>query len=99
MNLEKEKIAIRQLNISARYLWLNEMGGRYKHQRFFSNSDHDWLMRFLEHDIEDKNFLRYVKRFLKAGIMENGTYYDADTGVPQGGSFRQLVVTYIYTMS
>jgi group II intron reverse transcriptase/maturase len=52
---------------------------------FFDNVDHEWLMKFLEHDIEDKNFLRYVKRFLKAGIMEDGKYYDADKGVPQGG--------------
>ena len=52
---------------------------------FFENVDHEWLMKFLEHDIEDKNFLRYVKRFLKAGVMEEGTYYDVDSGVPQGG--------------
>ena len=52
---------------------------------FFDNVDHNWMMKFLEHDIEDKNFLRYVKRFLKAGIMEEGKYYDADSGVPQGG--------------
>ena len=52
---------------------------------FFDTVDHEWLMKFLEHDIEDKNFLRYVKRFLKAGIMENGIIHDADLGVPQGG--------------
>jgi group II intron reverse transcriptase/maturase len=52
---------------------------------FFDTVDHEWLMKFLEHDIEDKNFLRYVRRFLKAGIMEGGQYYDADSGVPQGG--------------
>ena len=52
---------------------------------FFDTVDHEWMMKFLEHDIEDKNFLRYVKRFLKAGIMEEGKYYDADAGVPQGG--------------
>ena len=52
---------------------------------FFDTVDHEWLMKFLEHDIEDKNFLRYVKRFLKAGIMEEGKYYETDQGVPQGG--------------
>ena len=52
---------------------------------FFDNVDHEWLMKFLEHDIEDKNFLRYVTRFLKAGIMEEGKYFDTDSGVPQGG--------------
>jgi group II intron reverse transcriptase/maturase len=52
---------------------------------FFDNVDHGWMMKFLEHDIGDKNFLRYVARFLKAGIMEEGKYYDTDSGVPQGG--------------
>lgn len=52
---------------------------------YFDNVDHDWLMRFLEHDIADKNFLRYIKRFLKAGIMEDLQYYESDKGTPQGG--------------
>lgn len=52
---------------------------------FFDNVNHDWLMKFLEHDIQDKNFLRYVKRFLIAGIMEDGKVMDSDRGTPQGG--------------
>ena len=52
---------------------------------FFDNVDHDWLMKFLEHDIQDKNFLRYIKRFLIAGIMEGTERLDSDRGTPQGG--------------
>ena len=52
---------------------------------FFDNVDHDWLMKFLEHDIQDKNFLRYVKRFLIAGVMEGTELKDSDRGTPQGG--------------
>ena len=52
---------------------------------FFDNVDHDWLMKFLEHDIQDKNFLRYIKRFLIAGIMEGTERTDSDSGTPQGG--------------
>ena len=52
---------------------------------FFDNVDHDWLMKFLEHDIQDKNFLRYIKRFLIAGIMEGTERIDSDRGTPQGG--------------
>ena len=40
---------------------------------FFDNVNHDWMMKFLANDIDDKNFLRYVKRFLIAGIMESWT--------------------------
>lgn len=54
-------------------------------QGFFENVDHEWLMRFLEHDIADKNFLRYIKRFLKTGIMEDMKYHESDRGTPQGG--------------
>ena len=52
---------------------------------FFDNVDHEWLMKFLEHDIQDKNFLRYIKRFLIAGIMEGTELKDSDRGTPQGG--------------
>jgi group II intron reverse transcriptase/maturase len=52
---------------------------------FFDNVDHTWLMQFLEHDIADKNFLRYIKRFLTAGIMEGTQWIESDKGTPQGG--------------
>jgi group II intron reverse transcriptase/maturase len=52
---------------------------------FFDNVDHDWLMKFLENDIADKNFLRYIKRFLIAGVMEGTEYSESEKGTPQGG--------------
>lgn len=52
---------------------------------FFDNVDHNWLMEFLKHDIGDKNFLRYVNRFLKSGIIEDLKYFESDKGTPQGG--------------
>ena len=52
---------------------------------FFNNVDHEWMMKCLEHEIADKNLLRYIKRFLKAGIMEAGNFTETDKGVPQGG--------------
>ena len=52
---------------------------------FFDNVNHDWLMKFLENDIADKNFLRYIKRFLIAGVMEGTEYQASETGTPQGG--------------
>ena len=54
-------------------------------KRFFDNVDHNWLIEFLKHDIGDKNFLRYISRFLKSGIIENLKYYESDKGTPQGG--------------
>jgi group II intron reverse transcriptase/maturase len=52
---------------------------------FFDNVDHEWMMKFLEHEIADKNLLRYIRRFMKAGLMEQGKYLETDKGVPQGG--------------
>jgi len=58
---------------------------------FFDSVSHEWLMKFLEHDIEDKNFLRYIKRFLKSGIMDGGKYINTELGVPQGGSASAIL--------
>ena len=52
---------------------------------FFDNVDHKWLMKFLEHDIADKNFLRYIARFLKAGVMVGNHYEDASVGTRREG--------------
>lgn len=58
---------------------------------YFDNVDQKWLMKFLEHDIADKNFLRYVSRFLKSGIMEDGTKRESDKGTPQGGQLSPIL--------
>ena len=52
---------------------------------FFDNVDHSWLIKFLEHDISDRNFIRYIVRFLKAGYIEDGQIHKSDKGTPQGG--------------
>ena len=52
---------------------------------FFDNIDHEWMIKFLEHDIADKNFIRYSKRFLIGGVMEDGKKLETDKGTVQGG--------------
>lgn len=58
---------------------------------FFDNVDHKWLMKFLEHDIQDKTFLRYVNRFLISGYMEDMKSHEMDKGTPQGGLISPLL--------
>lgn len=58
---------------------------------FFDNVSHDWLMKFLEHDIVDRNFLRYVKRFLIAGVMEGEQRKESYRGTPQGGQISPVL--------
>lgn len=58
---------------------------------FFDHVDHDWLMKFLELRIGDPNFLRLIRRFLKAGVMEAGIVYDTPEGTPQGGVISPIL--------
>jgi RNA-directed DNA polymerase len=52
---------------------------------FFDHVDQDWLLKFLEHRIKDTRVLRMVRRFLKAGISEDGAIRASEEGTPQGG--------------
>jgi group II intron reverse transcriptase/maturase len=53
---------------------------------FFDNVDHEWMIRMLEERIDDRPFLRLIKKWLKAGILEpDGEVIHPVTGTPQGG--------------
>lgn len=58
---------------------------------FFDNVDHDWLMKFLKHRINDPSLLRIIARFLKGGYMEEGKYVDTERGTPQGGIISPIL--------
>jgi len=58
---------------------------------FFDTLDHDWLLKFLEHDIADRKFIGIIRRFLKAGIMENGRIIDKEEGSPQGNGASPIL--------
>ena len=58
---------------------------------FFDNVDHEWLMKFLANDVGDKKLLRYIKRFLIGGYMEEGKLYTTDKGTPQGGLISPIL--------
>jgi RNA-directed DNA polymerase len=58
---------------------------------FFDNVQHDWMMKFLGHRIADKRVLRYVKRFLIAGVFEDGEVFATDEGTPQGGNVSPVL--------
>ena len=58
---------------------------------FFDNVNHEWMMKFLGERIGDPNLLRLIKRFLRAGIMEEGKYRETDRGTPQGGLISPIL--------
>jgi len=55
-------------------------------QGFFDHMDHDWLVRMLEERIADSHFIRLIRKWLRAGILEeDGAVINPTTGTPQGG--------------
>jgi group II intron reverse transcriptase/maturase len=58
---------------------------------FFDSVDHEWMMKFLRHRIGDTRALRMVRRFLKAGIVEEGKLVASSEGTPQGGVISPLL--------
>ena len=51
---------------------------------FFDHMKHEWILKFLNYYIKDKNILRLVKKYLKAGIIDNGQLVKSDEGTAQG---------------
>jgi len=60
-------------------------------EKFFDRLSHDWLMRFVEHRIGDPRILRLIRKWLKAGVMEDGALTQAETGTPQGAVISPLL--------
>lgn len=58
---------------------------------FFDHVDHEWMMRFVAHRIADKRVQRYIMRFLRAGVMEDGVVENSDEGTPQGGVISPIL--------
>lgn len=53
---------------------------------FFDHLDHNWLVKMLSLRIDDRAFLRLIRKWLKAGILErNGQVIHPESGTPQGG--------------
>lgn len=60
-------------------------------QGFFDTVDHRHLMTFLEHRIADSRLLRLVKKFLRAGVSEDGQWSKTEVGTPQGAVISPLL--------
>jgi group II intron reverse transcriptase/maturase len=58
---------------------------------FFSRLDHVWLQKFLEHRIADKRVLRLIRKWVSAGVIENGEWEASEVGAPQGASASPLL--------
>lgn len=58
---------------------------------FFDNIDHEWLLRFVEHRIADRRILRLIRKWLKAGVSEEGQWSKTREGTPQGSVISPIL--------
>ncbi len=58
---------------------------------FFDAIDHEWLIKFVEHRIADKRVTRLIRKWLNAGVWEEGRMTRSDLGTVQGGSISPLL--------
>lgn len=60
-------------------------------QNFFGKVDHSWVIKFMEHRIADRRIICLIRKWLKAGVMEQGILSYVEEGTPQGGSISSLL--------
>ena len=60
-------------------------------EKFFDRVNHDILMERLSRDISDKHLLRIIRRYLEAGLLQNGIFEERKLGMPQGGNLSPLL--------
>ncbi len=58
---------------------------------FFDTVSHDWLIRFVEHRIGDQRVIRLIRKWLTAGVSEDGTVKATTVGTPQGAVISPLL--------
>ena len=59
--------------------------------KFFDRVNHDLLMTHLGYKVKDKRLLKLIKRYLRAGVIDNQRYSESREGVPQGGPLSPLL--------
>jgi len=58
---------------------------------FFDKVEHEWVVQFVEHRIADKRVVRLIQKWLKAGVMEEGRWFETKEGTPQGSVISPIL--------
>jgi RNA-directed DNA polymerase len=60
-------------------------------KNFFGSLDHSWILQLVQHRIGDPRLISLIRRWLKAGVLEDGVVTPSGMGTPQGGSISVLL--------
>ena len=60
-------------------------------QGFYDTIDLGWMQKFIEHRIADRRVLRLIQKWMKAGVMEDGSVTQSEAGIQQGASISPLL--------
>jgi group II intron reverse transcriptase/maturase len=58
---------------------------------FFDNMSHEWIERFVQHRVADPRILRLIRKWMKAGVSEDGEWSETKVGTPQGAVISPLL--------
>lgn len=58
---------------------------------FFDTVDHEWMMKFVEYRIADSRILRLIRKWLRAGVSEDGQWSRTSVGTPQGAVISPIL--------
>ena len=58
---------------------------------FFDNMCHEWTVKFVEHRIADRRVQRLIRKWLRAGVSEEGKWSKTEVGTPQGAVISPLL--------
>jgi len=60
-------------------------------EKFFDRVNHDKLIQVLRLEVKDATTLNLIRKYLKAGVMENGVFGKTTVGTPQGGPISPIL--------
>ena len=58
---------------------------------FFDKVGHEWMVKFVEHRIADTRIVRLIRKWLTAGVMEDGRWFETKEGTPQGSVISPIL--------
>jgi len=58
---------------------------------FFDKVGHEWMVRFVEQRIADTRIVRLIQKWMKAGVMEDGRWFETKEGTPQGSVISPIL--------